>query len=783
LLRDEWPLAAFCSCVAGIALLYNLYRGPDVLYDEAAYTWAAKQVALGWHLVLDNQPLFVHPPLMFLLQAGWLRLTGHASAALPSAIHDARLLSASVGAADVLLVAALAYRLASSATPGRRRVLTAVVAVLTSMDPVLVRYDRQDVIEPFALFMCLLLLHAAWALRDREALAYVSVTGLLGGLALLTNQITIFLVVVPPLFALLERNGPLIRRSFAALGIALGFFLTFLLWAVELGLTSSFIYIQTNTLQRLLGLVQNTGFNVPGVSLVGALIESVAQYSSSYIVLAIGFVALIWCWTRRNTQSGNFLTAWLTVSYAFGVYIAAVGTLNVNFFCYPLPASIVGSVLLVDALIAGSLHRTRRTRVRHHGHWGGVSRLPLTIGAIGCAGVVSLSAASWVTNYSGPGDGVEQVDHFIATNLPTCAAANASGDSQKYAFMLGGRDFASFSVGAAALADGVHYFILSPTDAIERSGNMSPALASWIQSHGRRLAIFPSSVYRTVQLWYVPASPYDPIADVVDISGGAYVNTVGSRCGGYTVANGSRGSFYSGYQAVGGKSMVGDPLSRVTGSGHGGHEQLFDGIVLADQSATGSAVRAVPIVAMLAKRSPAAYREAGLPPVLLGATATERRDWLTNPSITRAYLGGNANTRRAYAAAVRRYGQPLGPPSALPGGGVSQPFADIVLEVPSRGGSVHAATVIPAALAAGLLSIPARARDPQSPPPLPLGQYSSIGSTDGLPPAEPTSVEPFVITLDAALLLYGAVVAMLARRQRRRLQTSAVEPWWDEVAS
>src|ERR1019366_8956959 len=167
-------------------------------------------------------------------------------------------------------------------------------------------------------------------------------------------------------------------------------------------------------------------------------------------------------------------------------------------------------------------------------------------------------------------------------------------------------------------------------------GNMSPALASWIQSHGRRLAIFPSSVYRTVQLWYVPASPYDPIADVVDISGGAYVNTVGSRCGGYTVANGSRGSFYSGYQAVGGKSMVGDPLSRVTGSGHGGHEQLFDGIVLANQSATGPAVRGVPIVAMLAKGSPAAYREAGLPPVLLGATATERRDWLTNPSITRA---------------------------------------------------------------------------------------------------------------------------------------------------
>ena len=98
-LRREWLLVAFCACVAVVGLLYNLFSSPDVLYDEAAYTWAAQHVASGWHLTLDGrEPLFIHPPLMFLAQAGWLRLTGQASAALPSAIHAARLLSASVGA-------------------------------------------------------------------------------------------------------------------------------------------------------------------------------------------------------------------------------------------------------------------------------------------------------------------------------------------------------------------------------------------------------------------------------------------------------------------------------------------------------------------------------------------------------------------------------------------------------------------------------------------------------------------------------------------------------------
>ena len=75
-LRDEWPLAVFCFCIAAIALLYNLFGNPDVLYDEAAYTWTAKQVVLQGNLALTNQPLFVHPPLMFLLEAAWLKLTG-----------------------------------------------------------------------------------------------------------------------------------------------------------------------------------------------------------------------------------------------------------------------------------------------------------------------------------------------------------------------------------------------------------------------------------------------------------------------------------------------------------------------------------------------------------------------------------------------------------------------------------------------------------------------------------------------------------------------------------
>lgn len=765
-LRVEWPLAVFCVCIAAIALLYNLFGSPDILYDEAAYTWAAQQVAQGWHLTLDNQPLFVHPPLMFLLQAGWLRVTGQGFASVPSAIRMARVLAATVGVVNVLLVASMAYKLAFNAAPRRRRIICGIVAVLTALDPVLVRYDRQNVIEPFALCMSMIVLHAAWNLRRRPALVYVSTTSLLIGLALITNQITIFLVIIPLLYASLERDGQLIRRSAAALGIGLMFSQTFLLWGIELGLGGTFLDVQTATLRRLVGLVQITGLNMPGVSLVGSLERSVSQYSSSYIVIIIGFFALVWCWTRANNEYGKFLAAWLTASYAFGAYIAAVGTLNEQFFVYLLPATIVGTVMLGDAAAARwSQYIVNRSSFSRHST---AVRIPVMAGALGCGIIACISTVSWVTGYTGPGDGVVQIDRVVATKLPACSVVNASGDPQKYSYLLNGHYFSDFSVGPAALASGVHYFILAPTDAVEQSGNMSPALADWIQANGKQLYKFPSQVYKTVQLWYVPASPYDPVADIIDINHGVFINTAGSDCGGYTVTDSSSGSFYSGYQALGGKSVLGAPLGRAVTLRNGNHEQLFDGAVLSSRQANGSAVQPVPIVAMLANSAPSAYRRAGLPEIAGQATEATRRSWLTNSSIRRAYLGGDADTDSAYLKAVQRYGEPLGSPTVQSGGTVSQAFADVVLEVsPGREAQVHTEPVTKDALAAGLLQLSVTAQKLQAAPsnepnPLALGR------------PEPTSIEPFVLTLAATLALFGLIVVVLALDRRR--PRSATQP-------
>src|SRR5581483_3210194 len=160
-----------------------------------------------------------------------------------------------------------------------------------------------------------------------------------------------------------------------------------------------------------------------------------------------------------------------TASYAAGSYIVAVGTLNEQFFVYLLPAAIAGSVLFADALLTGWASRIARDLARFGWETAGAFRRPAAVGVLACAALVGLSATSWAANYTGgASDGVVLVDRFIEARLPACAAVNASGDPQKYSYLLPGRTFGYFSVGPAALANGVHYFLLAPVDAVENEG-------------------------------------------------------------------------------------------------------------------------------------------------------------------------------------------------------------------------------------------------------------------------------------------------------------------------
>src|SRR5262249_49958704 len=168
----------------------------------------------------------------------------------------------------------------------------------------------------------------------------------------------------------------------------------------------------------------------------------------------------------------------------------------------------------------------------------------------------------------------------------------------------------------------------------------------------------------------------EPLTDTESVPGGYFVNTEGSRCGGFPIVDGPAGNFATAWNALGGKAVAGPP---VTGSWTAGGvgRQVVDGAVLV---VTGDrSVAAAPVVPALATAAPDAYRKALLPPVTEqpggrrltggltdGLTDGEVRARLTDPAIAAAYLGLPAPGAR------RLLGDPVGPATTMPDGRVRQ---------------------------------------------------------------------------------------------------------------
>jgi 4-amino-4-deoxy-L-arabinose transferase-like glycosyltransferase len=735
--RPELLVVLAGGVLAAVALLWNIRSSPDTQYDEVVYTEAARQVAEGWNLTWTNSPMFGHPPLSFLTQAAWLRLLGMDDAPLTDAILAARVLTAVVAVFAILLLGLLAAYLMPAASRRRGLVLVGLVMVLAATDPVLLRYGRLALIEPIALLVGMLTLCLAIRLRSARPLLYVPVVGLATGLTLLTKEVTVFLLFTPVVHALLGRDRRRVAVTAGAFAWGVGLWLLFPLWAVALGQTSDFVDVKFATVQRLLGLLQITGWNRPGVSFVSAVTDQLGQYASSYLFLAGGALTLTWLLTRALSGAPRWLLAWLLTSYAFGAYMVVLGTLNEQFFVYILPAAIVGTVLAADAAL-----------VRLGGP-GVVTGLAAVVAVLG------LSLGGWVRYYASANDGVFEVADLVRGSLPPCATLATTGDPDKLSYLLPGQTVTMFATAEGAEAHGVHLFVLSDKDVSAGYGTATPELLASVRARGELLGRFRSATFRGLEVRRTPVDPYAPLADTERIAGTTFVLTDGDRCGGFAVGE----PFGSGWAALGGKAVVGAPVTGPWSDPDRGY-QAFTGAVLT--AGPDGRVSALPVVPTVARAEAAAWTAAGLPPVTArpGDDPTDAQvlTALTDPAIATAYLQAPAGPA-AVPAARERLGAPVGPPTEI-GGTVRQAFAGGVLERTATG--VRLAPLSRLLLDAGVVRPGTAARTPVAAPPL---------SPDLVRPL-PTSVQPFVTALLAGLALYVAVpvlaveVVRLVRRRR-----------------
>jgi hypothetical protein len=341
--------------LAGVALLTLalrvafLGRSYEVLVDEISYLRLAESVATSQSVSLYGEPFYLHPPGFFYLEAGYLLLLRPAGNLIEQ-IYAVRYLNVLFGAATAVVLFLTVRRLA-----GWRPALAATLVF--ALDPFAVRMNSINYLETTALWWVLagyaLLLPVTGraeepaaapggaetpprpaATLDGADVARALAAGLLFGLGLLTKDMSAFLTLGPMIVCLLwERALPRPAALIAAVTTGL-VYMPYPVFVFAAGHGPIFAEDKLRGLLRLLGLIQETGFNRMGNDfLISNVIARASTFGTTYAILALGVPAVA-VLLLRGRAAERLVGLWAGSAYALLAYAIAFGTLEEQFFYF-----------------------------------------------------------------------------------------------------------------------------------------------------------------------------------------------------------------------------------------------------------------------------------------------------------------------------------------------------------------------------------------------------------------------------------------------------------------
>lgn len=420
---------AFIAVGAGaLTLIIRLAlhgRSFDVFGDEIIYTDLGRSVISGGFPHFEGQVFFLHGPGFFYLEASWARLMG-SQQGLVAWIYEMRTLNALLAGATAVVLVALATR-ASSLRAG------AVTGLLFALDPFCIRQNDRVLLETAMMLWVLLGYFVLSSLIGRpsphRAWARAIGAGLLFGCAVLTKDEAGLLTVLPLVTAGVLRLGP--RRALILLTVST----TVMVYAVYVvvvaanGYFGSLWQAKTAGIQRLLGLVQVTGFHSSeGGSLTARLIAEGAYFATTYAALALGIPALVLA-LRRGGQLTRMLALFQGAAGVTLGYAVALGTLEEQ----ELYLLIVPTLLTIPAavtLLRGASHASSSVRKRRR-----TTRITVSVAAL----TLTLNLTTCLLWERQPDDGFAHLLRYMAVHVPAGTAITIAAGSPPPSQTDGGR--------------------------------------------------------------------------------------------------------------------------------------------------------------------------------------------------------------------------------------------------------------------------------------------------------------------------------------------------------
>jgi glycosyltransferase involved in cell wall biosynthesis/4-amino-4-deoxy-L-arabinose transferase-like glycosyltransferase len=384
------PLAVGIATFAVRALMVE--HAFEIHVDEAVYLRISQNLASSLRLTYDlagNHPFFLHPPLFFLIEGVYLKFLAPSGDPVQQVIA-VRYLVAFVGALSGAVLFALCRRLAGgwAATAS---------AAMFALEPFIVRMDSRNFLEPSALFWVLLGLCALVRLLDRSSPRpwwLVPAAGLAFGAALLTNEPTAFITLLPlGLCALLGVIA--VREAAATAGWALAAYAVYPLVVALSGNLGEFRDQKLAGVGRFVGLMVTTGFNSKaGPSFLQAVANNWQAFAPTYALLGAGLLATIWL-VFRSDPGDRLIACWVGSAYALQAYAVLFGTNEEQYFYYVD----VLAILAVVKVARGALSEAPipSLRLRH----AGALALAVPIFVLGLSGYLALDR--YVTSDNGHG--------------------------------------------------------------------------------------------------------------------------------------------------------------------------------------------------------------------------------------------------------------------------------------------------------------------------------------------------------------------------------------------
>ena len=460
----------------------------DLFGDEVIYNALGRSVATGGLPRFDNQVFLLHGPGFFYLEGAWQRLLGN-PAGLMAQIYQMRMLNALLAGVTAVVVVLLAARL------GSLRSATAA-GLLFALDPFCIRQNDRVLLETAMMLWVLLgylvFLRLAAPSPARHAGIRAVGSGLLFGCAVLTKDEAVLLTVLPLTVAAALRWVP---PHLVALntGATAGVYAGYAAAVAANGYAGALWQAKTAGVQRLLGLVQSTGFHTSGGgSLSARLIAEGLYFATTYAVLVLALPAVVLLLRRRDPLLRLMALFYCAAAVTLG-YALTLGTLEEQ----ELYLLIIPSLLIIPVAVS-------RLREGTAGHGlPGAAVITVLVLALG------LNAAPCVQWLRQPDDGFTRLLTYMAAHVPAEArVSDATGDQNDVAeYALAGRYDAGLWLTPAALArQHVQYIVAEWAEIDEGYASFSPVQVRKLTSSGRAVFSFHGRTYGDLQLYQLPPS-------------------------------------------------------------------------------------------------------------------------------------------------------------------------------------------------------------------------------------------------------------------------------------